>query len=404
MAFFRWRVALVFLLAALRLPLLAQTTAQKYRAAAQQFQSHTADDVFHDDSKGGVDALEQMWNESAQAVLEALSAKPSASASDLHAALCQLPSSTGDCGEKDGVSTSVIAIGPLLFLATQSNGEAGPVFLAGFRGDHPALLWCINNAAAQAVDPQHLLRAWRADRAGEKCREANAKNPSGTCGPLDAEIGKLPTDSAGRPRFYLDAEYAQMAGATSAHQTSVWRWDGDAATLLWIDQHNFVIDQKIGTKFSHGTLTIGEKQEFRSFYGCGSCEERQMVQRLQITPTGIVDKGITSTTPELDLIDELFWRLSSNQPTAEIATPEVSRVLRAKILAAREASKKVDPNWFSVGMLGDVSIQRKGDIEHVCFTADDIGRVYFTLQNRPAGKLRLIHATQLSENYGDCPK
>ena len=193
-------------------------------------------------------------------------------------------------------------------------------------------------------------------------------------------------------------------GATVGHQTSVWRWDGDSATLLWIDWHDFMIDQKIGTEFSDGILTIGEKDDFRSFYGCGSCEARQMVRRLHITPTGIVDLGKTSTTPELDLIDELFWRLANNKPTAELAAPEVSRLLRPQIASAREESKKIDSKWFSVGMLGDVSVKRNGDTESVCFTADDIGRLFFTIQSSHLVERRLVKVIQPTGDYGDCPK
>jgi hypothetical protein len=129
-----------------------------------------------------------------------------------------------------------------------------------------------------------------------------------------------------------------------------------------------------------------------------------MVRRLQITPTGIVDLGKTSTTPELDLIDELFWRLANNKPTAELAAPEVSRLLRPQIVSAQEESKKIDPKWLSVGMLGDVSVKRNGDTESVCFTADDIGRLFFTIQSNHSGERRLVKVVQPSGDYGDCPK
>lgn len=164
-----------------------------------------------------------------------------------------------------------------------------------------------------------------------------------------------------------------------------------------------MIDQRIGTEFANGVLSIGEKDDFRSFYGCGSCEARQMVRRLQITPTGLTDLGKTSTTPELDLIDELFWRLANNKPTADIADPAVSRLLQPQIVSAREESKKIDPKWFSVGMLDEVSVKHNGDTESVCFTADDIGRLYFSIQGNH-GKRRLVKVMQPSGSFGDCPK
>jgi len=181
-------------------------------------------------------------------------------------------------------------------------------------------------------------------------------------------------------------------------------WDGESAKLLWIDWHDFMIDQKIGTEFVNGILTIGEKDDFRTFYGCGSCEARQMVRRLQVNPDGIVDLGKITTTPELDLIDELFWRLSNNSATADIANPAVSRALRPQIMSAKVESRKTDPKWFSVGMLGDVSVRLDGSSENVCFTADDIGRLYFVIAKNQTGNPRLISVTQPDGNYDDCPK
>jgi hypothetical protein len=187
------------------------------------------------------------------------------------------------------------------------------------------------------------------------------------------------------------------------HQTSVWRWDGTSARVLWIDAHAFMIDQKIGTSFNDGVLSIGEKDEIRTFYGCGSCEARQMLHRLLVTPDAIKDMGKTSTTPELDLVDELFWRLAHGKPTSEIASSQVSDVLRPQILDSITESKKVDSHYFSTGMLGATAVTHAGNIEKLCFTADNIGRLYFTLQKSRAGRLTFTHLEQPSGEYGDCP-
>ena len=128
----RWSIAPLFLFAASSLSLFAQGAAQNYREAALNFRAHTQGDFLHDDSKDGIEALSRMWNASAQAVVQVLSSKPEASASDLNTALCELPSSAGDCGEKEGARNSVVAIGPHLFLASQFTGEAGTAFIAGF--------------------------------------------------------------------------------------------------------------------------------------------------------------------------------------------------------------------------------------------------------------------------------
>lgn len=400
----RSTIAAVFLLTTTGLPLLAQGAAESYQKAAKDFRAHTRGDFLHDDSKDGINALEHMWKADAQAVIDVLDTKPTATAGDLNSVLCKLSSSTGNCGEKEGASNSVVAIDSHLFLASQFSGEAGTVFIVGIRRGTPALLWSINEAAPQKLDSQGLLGAWKAERAGENCREKGSGHAPGTCGPLYALVGALPADSFGRPRFYVDAGYAQIMGATVGHQTSVWEWDGESAKLLWIDWHDFMIDQKIGTEFLNGILTIGEKDDFRTFYGCGSCEARQMVRRLQVNPDGIVDLGKITTTPELDLIDELFWRLSNGSPTADIANPAVSRALRPQIMSAKVESRKIDPKWFSAGMLGDVSVRQDGRSENVCFTADDIGRLYFVITKNQSGKSRLISVTQPDGNYGDCLK
>jgi len=151
-----------------------------------------------------------MWEASAQAVVEAIARKSDARADDLNSALCELPSSAGDCGEKEGASNSVEEIGPHLFLASQFSGEAGTVFVVGIRRGNPFVLWSINNVAPQPIDSQGVLDAWQAERAGGKCREGGSEHPPGTCGPLYAAIGALPPDASGRPRFYVDAGYAHF--------------------------------------------------------------------------------------------------------------------------------------------------------------------------------------------------
>jgi hypothetical protein len=383
----------------------AQTPSLRYRDAKRIFETHTEGDFLHDDSQAGIDALATMWSASAEEVVRVLAEKPEATTKDIEAALCGLLSLSNDCGEKDGARKSVLMLSPHVFLVSQFSGEAGTAFVVGLRDDKPALLWSINCEVPQKADPRDLLSAWKADRAGGSCRTKDSGHAPGTCGPLWSDIGQLPPDASGNPRFFVDAGYAQTLGATIGKQTSVWRWEADTAHLLWIDWYDFMIDQKIGTKYKEGILSIGEKDEFRSFFGCGACEARQMVRRLRVTPTGIEDLGEISTTPELDLVDELFWRLANGRSTSDIAEPQVSRFLRRQILSAKADSKKIDPDYFSTGMLMDISVEQKGNIKHLCFTVDgDIGRLYFTLRESPGRGARLIDVAQPSGSFGDCGK
>src|ERR1035437_9293144 len=139
----RWMITTLFLLTTSDLSLFAQGEAQSYQKAAQDFRSHTRGDFLHDDSKDGINALARMWKADAQAAVEALATKPNATAGDLNLTLCELSSSAGDCGEKEGASNSVVAIDSHLFLASQFSGEAGTVFIVGNRPGRPRVVWSI---------------------------------------------------------------------------------------------------------------------------------------------------------------------------------------------------------------------------------------------------------------------
>jgi hypothetical protein len=383
----------------------AQTPVQRYRRAEQILRSHTNDLFLHDDSADGIHALEEMWAAGADAAIRVLADKPNATSIDIEAALCGLWTSSRKCGEQDYAREEVVSLGPHLFLVSLSSLETGTVFIVGLRRDKPALLWSISSGTPQERDPRGLVSAWKADRAGEACGMPGSRHEPRTCGPLYASAGALPSDAFGRPRFYVDAGYAQAAGATIGKQSSVWRWDGEAAELLWIDSHNVMVEQELGIEFNDGVLTVGEKEQFRSFFACGSCEARQMAHRIRITPTGVEDLGRFSTTPELDLIDELFWRLATGRETADIASLQVSQLLKPQITAALDESQKIDRDYFTTGMLADVAVTQSGGFKLLCFTVDgDIGRLYFTIETKRLGAPRLVTVTQPSGGYGDCAK
>ena len=383
-----------------------QMPAERYQEAKHQLEIHSPNqDFLDDDSPAAVQALADMWRASADAVINLLGQQPGATTQQISLVLCKLDGPSADCKGGNGPAPDVIQLGPQLFVAALFSGEVGTVFVVGPRSGKPTLLWSIENSAPQAADPRGLLGAWKLDRAGGKCRETKSEHKPGTCGPLYAALGLLTPDSNGHPRFYISAGYAQIMGATIGKQASVWRWAGDRADLLWIDWYDFMIDQRLGDHFKEGILSFGEKEEFRSFFACGSCDGRAVMQRLRITPDGVDNLGKQSTMPELDLIDELFWRLSEGKSTANIATPQVSQLLRPQIVDAKRESHKIEPHFFSVGMLDDFSIHRSARGTKVCFTADgDVGRLYFNLEKAANGKTRITHVEQPTGNYRPCPK
>ncbi len=384
----------------------------RYRAAEKTLAAHTKEyDFLHDDSPAAIAALKAMWAASADAVIEQLASNPKTSATDIDRTVCQLEPEAYRCNIQGPVapedvvtSSDVIQLGAESFAVSQFNGEVGTVFIVGPREGKPALLWSISSTLPQSLDRQGIIGAWRVERAGGACRDKGTKFKPGQCGPLYASLGVLPADAEGRPRFYINGGYAQMMGATIGEQATVWRWNGVAAELLWEDWYDFMIDQAHGSKFKDGILTFEAKEDFRTFFGCGSCEARQMQRRLRVTPGGIEDLGKVSLRPELDLIDELFWRLARGQSTADIASPQVAMLLKPQIADAKRESRKIARNWLSVGMLGDVAHERTGDLDRVCFTADDIGRITFTIQENQGKPFYLSHAEEPPGNYGDCAK
>ena len=382
----------------------AQTPTARYKAAETIYSKHASDPGFsHDGSPEAIAALTAMRVASEDAVVDLLARKPDASVDDLTAALCEVQSSLRDCSKTDGYHADVIRLSPQLFAASIYSGESGTVFIVGPRNGKPVLLWSIDAAGTQSLDPTALLSAWQADRAGETCHDLTSGHTSGTCGPLYASLGVLPSDSEGRPRFNINAGYAQLMGATIANQSSVWRWDGDHATLLWISWHATMMDQGHGFNFANGILGFWEKEEFRTFFSCGSCEGKQVIERLQITPTSVEYLGKTTTQPELELIDELFWRLAHGKPTNDIASPQVSRALRLQVLDQVKESSNIAEDYISVGMFeNDTLATPIPGGEKFCFIADELGRMDFTIRLSPSGHQRLTHVSKPAGTFDDC--
>ncbi len=301
---------------------LAQSPIERYRAAEKILKAHTPIDFLHDDSKEAVKALNAMWADSADATIDFLASNPNASPADLRQFLCKLEPEAYQCNHAgastpDEVDTTndVIQLSPGTLAISQFDGEVGTVFVLGPKNGKPALLWTISSALAQPTDKLGLIGAWRPERAGSLCRVTGTHFKPGQCGPLYASLGRLPPDAEGNPRFYIDAGYAQGMGATIGKQATVWRWNGNAAELLWEDWYDFMIDQSGDVSFENGILTFEQKDYFRTFFACGGCEERQELRRLRLMPSGVEDLGKVSKTPELDLIDELIWRIAKHRPT-----------------------------------------------------------------------------------------
>jgi hypothetical protein len=150
-------------------------------------------------------------------------------------------------------------------------------------------------------------------------------------------LQRLSTDVGGMPRFLVEAEYTQAAGATRGHLLSLWRWDGQAATPIHAVSYTVGGEgYDEGAEAQGDVVRITSKQGFRMLQACGSCDGRQVEQRLRLTPNDEVqDLGATSLTPELDLVDELLARLVQHQPIGDLAEVLALGPLERMVSAAR---------------------------------------------------------------------
>ncbi len=410
--------SLPFLVASLFRPIYvsAQQAAQQYKAAQSILKAHTSEDgILNDDSPEARSALAKMWGAAGQAVIEILGSHPNASPQEIDNQLCKQGIAAAGCNEGFSPQHDIVRLGTDLYAVAVATETGGTVLIIGRRNGKPAQLWSLAAASVtRQRDPQDLIGAWLPDRTGLACRkdgspvgktarlserrlacrkDGSPHNP-GSCGPLYSELGLLPENAQGRPRFYIDAGYEQLMGATIGKQTSLWQWDGDHAELLWINIYPFMIDQALGTSFDNdkGTLHVGEKGEFRTMNSCGSCIDRPLDQSVLITKTGIEDLGIRSLTPELDRINDLFWRLQKGQPTIRIAAPQVTSFLKRGIVEAKQYSKKVDPSWFSVGMIDSSTVRLTSSGADVCLEPDsEFGTLKFTLKRLIDGGYFIEH-------------
>jgi hypothetical protein len=399
----RLRLLLLFAIGSTSSCLNGQTPEAAYERAHKALLAHTHDGFSPDGSADAIAATGQMWSAVADFIAVQTNANPNISAAALNHSLCLLTvepmpreavqeSDEEQCESRRGDANEVVELGPHLLLVAPSTGETGTVFVLGERDGKSAVLWSITNTAPQRLDPHDLIGAWKANRAGEACYPKQPPDKEGGCGPLYASVGALPPDEKGRPRFYVDAGYSQGMGATIGKQTSVWRWDGNHAELEWIELYEFMIDQGIGASFDEdkGTLVIGQKGEFRTMYDCGSCIERPMVRRLLVTKSGVEDLGVRSLVPEMDAIDDFLWRLSHGRSTASVASSQAVSQVRRQVWQATQESQKIDPTFYSVGMVSDLTRLTKTGAE-VCLEADDLGVLIVQMRRTADGGYFITH-------------
>lgn len=414
----------------------AQTPAERFHLAENRWSAHRpGGSVLDDGSPAAREALAAMWSAVADLALAVLRSKPDTTAEALAHSLTALePKPDPRFGPQ--ISASAVKLDHGIFAVAFNDDAAGTIFILGPQrvetptdaptqaesgartgtsknpesaavvqasaaqslASQPLVLWSLSAPADQPGDAAGLLRAWQVARQGEACREPHhGGNHDGTCGPLTATLTALHEDSAGHARFLLDATYSQDMGATFGKQTSIWAWDGAQPHLLWINLYAINAEQPFDMRYTDGLLEIGEKAQFQSFFACGSCDGRQLIHAVRLTGTGVQDLGTRSSVPELDALDTLFSTLAgpgavAGAPAEALASPAVLATLRpllAKALLTKSIltrskadSAKVSPEFFSLGMLQDSTVHRRGGVSDVCLIIDRLGCLNATLEGR----------------------
>jgi hypothetical protein len=343
---------------------------REYSIIATKLQLHT-DGFSVDSDPASSNLLERKWQITAEWIAHWLDHHPRATEKQVTGAYSSLDS---------GISASALLLAPRTYLITVQKGEIGTVFVvaADAAAAHPQfdVRWTIRDAQLAFADE---LAAWKAEKASGTCRN----NRDDFCGPLYAQAIRLPDTVDGHPRFCLDTTYAQAVGFTVGKQLSIWEWRGSSPLPLRIKSFSVMIDQAEGTKLEGDVLHVGEKAFFRSFFGCGGCEERQLDWALRITPTEIQDLGERSLVPELDSLDEVVYRLAHGQSASNLASDQVIETLQDIVDDAKEdiaTWNKEKDDYFSLGMLMHQKVSREGGETFLCFSTDNVGPLRFRMQ------------------------
>ena len=358
----------------------------EYQGATAQLQRHIVDEWWIDEEPESPQLLARQWSLTGEWVAAGLNAHPS---EGVKAAINNLV---------PNIEPQCLRLGDDAFLVAAPN-PIGNVFIVAKVAGYFRLAWSTADLQRAQGKDAEILAAWRPENARHGGRGPYYA-ASRSAGSVIPQIGILPADAKGHPRFYINGTYAQSAGGTVGAQTSVWLWDGKIALPVIVRDYAMMIDQRVWTRVEGDLLKVEEKKFFRTFFSCGSCEERQTDWIVRLEPEGVKDLGEVSKVPELDAADELFFRVIHHEPTADIAAPAAVKAAEGIVEAARkEHSEKVWSKYPSLGMMGQWNIRKSGSDEILRLSLDDAGNNLFTLRLSD-GKFFVAALSQIAESCG----
>jgi hypothetical protein len=390
----RTMVSFLASLAILAVPAWSQSDLNKlksdYESVTSTLQKHIVMDWWIDDDPKSPELLAQQWFLASQWVIAWLNEYPATSSEAVKEALIGLTQAN---------APEYLELGEGTFLVV-APGPIGNVFMVAKSDGRYRLAWSIAQPQEAHGEQAEILAAWRPENARHGHRGPYFA-ATGSAGSVIPRLGKLPSDAKGRPRFYIDGTYAQSAGGTVGGQTSVWLWDGKTAKPQVVHAYAFVIDQSVGTHVEGDLLKVQQKKFFRTFFSCGICEERQTDWIVRVTPEGVEDLGEKSLVPELDVADELFYRVIHHDSPAAVAASSAVKAAEKIVRKARAGhSAKEWTSFPTLGMMGRWKVREGANGKILCLSLDDAGTNLFTLKSVD-GKFLIADLNQTDQ---DCEK
>jgi hypothetical protein len=263
-------------------------------------------------------------------------------------------------------------------LVSVSRNQVGNVFILGSTGGGYRLRWSVADRQRR-LNPaaDRALAGWRPEIQNGFCPHCQLVGSSAT--------GRLPDAADGAVRFWIEAGYAQMMGATIGRQLSLWSWHGGRARPLLV--HDFAIMADQASPVMRGsTLYVPSKGQWDSVYACGSCFGHVIDLRYAIGPNRVRALPPVSRTPEVDLVDRVFSRVLGGRPAGAIASPSALRVIRIQLA---DHLTETGPLKRSFGMVMGWKRWRSHGERRACLYVDGAGAMAFAFD---AGISRITSA------------
>jgi hypothetical protein len=341
-----------------------------YQAVSAKVEKRIVDGQWIDDDPESRRLLASQWTLAGEWIAAWLNARPSLSAEEVKAAIKELAPSSEPPDYLALNGSAFVVAGP---------GPIGNVFIVAKSGGQYRLAWSTAQVQQSSGKQAEVLAAWRAENARH-----GGRGPywaaSGRAGPVSPRLGRLPDDAAGHSRFYIDGFYAQSAGGTTGAQISLWIWDGATARPLIARDYVMMIDQKVGTRLEGDLLKVQQKKSFRTFFSCGSCEERQTDWIVRVTGESVQELGEKTVVPELDAVDEFFYRLIQGKSATALAAPRAIVAGTGLVRDARDMVPAKEWRKFpTLGMMMGWKLSQDRDDEVLCLNIDLSGSNLFRL-------------------------